>query len=154
MRPPPTRYKVVERGRRLEVIDTSTGKPASSPAPLPLAGVRGGDFGTAPRDPSAPPASGRHAQAGSAGLDSGTFVTRRWYDDKAPRTIRMNYVNRARFTNLRYGIAIAVALLVVLAFLFWPFALILVVLVTVNPKIRAQIRAGVTRWIDGFDQAA
>lgn len=156
MRPPPTRYKVVERGRRLEVIDTLTGKPASSsvPLPLPLAGVRGGDVGAAPRDLSAPPASGRHAQAGSAGLDSGTFVTRRWYDDKAPRTIRMNYSNRAGLTNLRYGIAIAVALLVVLAFLFWPFALILVVLVTVNPKIRTQIRASITSWIDGFDQAA
>jgi hypothetical protein len=66
----------------------------------------------------------------------------------------MNYSNRARLTNLRYGIAIAVALLVVLAFLFWPFALILVVLVTVNPKIRTQIRASITSWIDGFDQAA
>lgn len=154
MRPPPTRYKVVERGRRLEVIDTLTGKSASSSVSLPLAGVKGGGVGAAPRDLSAPPASGRRAQAGSAGLDSGAFVTRRWYDDKAPRTIRMNYVNRARLTNLRYGIAVAVALLVVLAFLFWPFAMILVVLVTMNPKIRTQIRTGITRWIDGFDQAA
>jgi hypothetical protein len=154
MRPPPTRYKVVERGRRLEVIDTWTGQSASSSVPLPLAGVRGGDFGTAPRDLSAPPASGRHAQTCSAGLDSGTFVTRRWYDDKAPRTIRMNYSSRARLNNLRYGIAVAVALLVVLAFLFWPLALVLVVAVTMNPKIRMQIRAGITRWIDGFDQAA
>jgi len=55
---------------------------------------------------------------------------------------------------LRYGIAVAVALLVVLAFLFWPFALILAVLVTMNPKMRTQIRTGITRWIDGFDQAA
>jgi hypothetical protein len=145
----------VERGRRLEVIDTLTGEPVSrSSAPLPLAGARG-EVGPGPRDlsapPYAPPTSG--AGAGSAGLDSGTFVTRRWYDDKAPRTIRMNYSNRARLTNLRYGIAVAVALLVVLAFLFWPFALVLVVVVTMNPKIRAQIRTGVTRWIDGFDQA-
>jgi hypothetical protein len=155
MRPPPTRYKVVERGRRLEVIDTWSGEPVSrSSAPLPLAGARGGEVGPGPRDLSAPPASGRGAQAGSAGLDSGTFVTRRWYDDKAPRTIRMNYSNRARLTNLRYGIAVAVALLVVLAFMFWPFALILVFLVTANPKIRTQIRTAITRWIDGFDQAA
>jgi hypothetical protein len=158
MRPPPTRYKVVERGRRLEVIDTLTGQPASSSVPLPLAGgARGGDIGAPARDLSAPPIpppSGRGAQPGSAGLDSGTFVTRRWYDDKAPRTIRMNYSNRARLTNLRYGIAVAVALLVVLAFMFWPFALILVAAVTLNPKIRTQIRTGITRWIDGFDQAA
>lgn len=157
MRPPPTRYKVVERGRRLEVIDTLTGEPVSRPsAPLPLAGTRGGEVGPGPRDlsaaPSAAPANG--AQAGSVGIDSNSFVTRRWYDEKAPRTIRLNYSNRARLTHLRYGIAVAVALLVVLAFLFWPFALILAVLVTMNPKMRTQIRTGITRWIDGFDQAA
>jgi hypothetical protein len=28
------------------------------------------------------------------------------------------------------------------------------VLVTMNPKIRTQIRASITSWIDGFDQAA
>lgn len=153
MRPPPTRYKVVERGRRLEVIDTLTGEPVSRPSvPLPPAGTREEEIGSGPRDLSAPPASG--ARAGSAGIDSNSFVTRRWYDDKAPRMIRMNYSNRARLTNLRYGIAVAAALLVVLAFLFWPFALVLVVAVTMNPKIRTQIRTGVTRWIDGFDQAA
>lgn len=157
MRPPPTRYKVVERGRRLEVIDTLTGEPVSrSPAPLPLAGARGGEVGPGPRDLSAPPSapSASGGRGGSAGIDSNSFVTRRWYDDKAPRTIRMNYSNRARLTNLRYGIAVAAALLVVLAFLFWPFALILVVAVTLNPKIRTQIRGSITSWIDGFDQAA
>lgn len=156
MRPPPTRYKVVERGRRLEVIDTLTGKPASSSVPLPLAEReigrrRDGDL-SAP-SPN-PPVSGGGARTGNAGLDSDIFVTRRWYDDKAPRTIRLNYVNRGRLTHLRYGIAIAAALLVVLAFWFWPLAIFLVFALAAGPKLRAQLRAGITNWIDGFDQAA
>lgn len=149
MRPPPTRYKVVERGRRLEVIDTLTGEPVSRPSvPLPLSGgIRGPDAGTAPRDPAA-------SSGGSAGIDSGMFVTKRWYDDKAPRAIRINRAARAQFTNLRFSIAIAVALLVVMGFLFWPFLVILAFLLGTGPKLRAQLRAASTRWLDRLDQAA
>jgi hypothetical protein len=158
MQPPPSRYKVVERGRRLEVIDTRTGKPASSSVPLPLAGARGGDGLRRGRDGdlSGPPtpASGRGATTDTAGIDSGIFVTRRWFDDKAPRTIRMNYTNRARLLNLRWGLAIAVALLVALSFLFWPLAIVLVFALVFGPKLRAQLRTVSTRWLDGFDQAA
>jgi hypothetical protein len=82
------------------------------------------------------------------------FVTRRWFDDKAPRSIRMNYANRARLLNLRWGAAIAVALLVVLSFLFWPLAVMLVFALIFGPKLRAQLRVVSTRWLDGFDQAA
>lgn len=157
MQLPPTRYKVVERGRRLEVIDTLTGKPASS-VPLPLAGARGGDDLRGRRDnilsvPPPTPASGRGA-AGESGADSAVFVTRRWFDDKAPRTIRMNYVNRARLLNLRYGVAIGVALLVVLSFWFWPLAIILVFALAFGPKLRAQLRTASTSWLDRLDQAA
>lgn len=153
MRPPPTRYKVVERGRRLEVIDTWSGEPVSRPSvPLPLVGTRGGEVGPGPRDLSAPPANG--ARAGSAGIDSNSFVTRRWYDDKAPRTIRLNYATRSRLTQLRYGAAVAIALLVVLSFLFWPIAIFLVFALAAGPKLRAQLRAASTSWIDGLDQAA
>ena len=149
MRAPPTRYKVVERGRRLEVIDTLTGEPVSRPSvPLPLAGgARGADIGTAPRDPAAS-ARGR----GSAGIDSGMFVTKSWYDDQAPRAIRINRAARAQFTNLRYGVAVAVALLVVMGFLFWPLLVILAFLLATGPKLRAQLRTASTRWLDGLDQ--
>ncbi|NIJ21225.1 hypothetical protein FHS95_002928 [Sphingomonas naasensis] len=132
MRPPPSRYKVVERGRRLEVIDTRTGAPV----------VRA----PAPSSPS-------RKQSG-AGIDSDVLVTRRWYDDKAPRAIRINYATRARLLNLRWGIAIAVAMLVGLSFLFWPLAVFLVVALVAGPKLRAQLRAGSTSWLDGLDQAA
>ncbi|MCX8474455.1 MAG: hypothetical protein MT490_01550 [Sphingomonas sp.] len=130
MRPPPTRYKVVERGRRLEVIDTLTGEPVSRP----------------------PPASSR--QGSGAGIDSDVFVTKRWYDDKAPRAIRINYATRARLLNLRWGIALGVALLIALSFLFWPLAIFLVFALAAGPKLRAQLRAASTSWLDGLDQAA
>jgi hypothetical protein len=149
MQPPPSRYKVVERGRRLEVIDTRTGKPASS--------VPHGDTGAVRRDlsgPPAPPVSGRGAKGESAGIDSSTFVTRRWFDDKAPRAIRLNYANRARLLNLRWIVAVAIALLVVLSFWFWPLAILLVFALAFGPKLRAQLRAASTRWLDGLDQAA
>ena len=90
----------------------------------------------------------------SAGVDSGTFVTRRWYDDRAPRTIRLNYATRSRLTQLRYGVAVAIAMLVVLSFLFWPIAIFLVFALAAGPKLRAQLRAASTSWIDGLDQAA
>jgi hypothetical protein len=154
MQPPPSRYKVVERGRRLEVIDTRTGKPASS-VPLPLAGGaigrgRDGDL----TGPPTPPASGRGAQGASAGIDTNVFVTRRWFDDKAPRSIRLNYANRAQLLNLRWVAAIAIALLVVVSFWFWPLAIMLVFALAFGPKLRAQLRAASTRWLDRLDQAA
>jgi len=131
MQPPPSRYKVVERGRRLEVIDTRTGKPASSSVRVPENG--GG-------------------KTAGAGIDSDVFVTKRWYDDKAPRRIRMNFVNRQRLLGLRWWIAVAVAILVVLSFLFWPLAIVLVVALAAGPKLRAQLRVASTRWLDGLDQ--
>jgi hypothetical protein len=49
---------------------------------------------------------------------------------------------------------VAVALLVALSFLFWPFLAICWSCCWCSPKLRAQLRAAVTSWIDGFDQAA
>ncbi|WP_240700127.1 hypothetical protein [Sphingomonas gei] len=100
------------------------------------------------------PASGRGAEADSAGIDSGVFVTKRWFDDKAPRTIRMNFANRARLLNLRWVAAIAIALLVVLSFWFWPLAILVVAALAFGPKLRAQLRAASTSWFDGFDQTS
>ncbi len=157
MQVPPPRYKVVERGRRLEVIDTRTGKPASSHVPLPLAGSRGGAIGAAPHDltgPPATPASGRGATKDGAGIDPGVFVTKRWFDDKAPRTIRLNFTNRAQLLNLRWVAAVAIALFVVLSFWFWPLAIFLVFALAFGPKLRAQLRAASTSWLDRLDQAA
>jgi hypothetical protein len=132
-KPPPSRYKVIERGRRLEVIDTLTGQPASRSLPPPRADGGGGRQG---------------------GVEDGdSFTTRRWYDDKAPRRIRLNFATRKRFDQLRMTIAIVVALLVAFAFLFWPFFVpLLVVAGAVGWQQRVQARTAVTRFLDGFDQ--
>ena len=146
---PPPRYRVVERGRRLEVIDTWKGEAVSAQAPLPMA------EGTAPRDLAAPPirTSGSAPKA-NAGPDSGSFVTRPWYDSKAPRLIPLNERTRARIGNLRTGIAVATAVAVALFFLLWPFALIALFAVLASGQVRRGLRGVSTGWIDALDQAA
>ena len=132
---PPTRYRVVERGRRLEVIDTWSGERVT-----PLRD-RPGATRTGPR------------QETSDAAEGAAFTTKPWFDDKAPRIVRMNYATTARIKNLRYAIAVAIALVVVLCFLFWPLALILPFALLGTPKLRDQLRGASTRWIDGLDQA-
>lgn len=142
--PPPSRYRIVERGRRLEVIDTRTGKPVPSSVPPRL----GQD------DRKGRPLLQRLRRA-PAGVDDGNvFTTRRWYDEKGPRTVRMNFRTRAKIDRLRYGAAIAIALLVAFGALLWPVGPILLVSLASAPKLRAQLRAWTTRWVDGLDQAA
>lgn len=158
---PPSRYRVEERGRRLVVIDRKTGREVSHvKSPLPLVGGVGGANGRAGRRRSgeAPPASGRGAQGWKFGLKQAratpeSFVTRSWFDAKAPRTIKLNYTAHSRLAALRFGGAILIALLVTGSFLFWPWFPFLIGMVLTPPKTRARLREASTRWIDGFDQA-
>ena len=148
--PPPSRYKVVERGRRLEVIDTHTGRPVSH-APRPAdrsEGARGGVLDLGARKPD-------KASDGPAGVEDGAaFTTRRWFDAKAPRRIRTNFATRSRLDQLRFGLALAIALIIAFCFLFWPFFPILVIAALATPRLRTQLRDASTRWIDTLDQAA
>lgn len=129
---PPTRYRIVERGRRLEVIDTWTGEPAERPS--------------AKRRTS--------PMLRRLGSGDGTrFTTSALYDAKGPRTLKLDYAATARLKRLRFAVAFGVAITVALAFWLWwaiPFA----VLAVFNPRVREGIRAGITRYLDGFDQAA
>lgn len=161
---PPSRYRVEERGRRLVVIDRKTGREVShTKAPLPLAGGIGGGDGQKRRGiriapPTAPPASGRGAQAWRFGIQRpkatpDSFVTRSWFDAKAPRTIKLNYTAHSRLATLRFGGAILIALLVTGSFLFWPWFPVTLAAVLTPQKTRERLREASTRWIDGFDQA-
>jgi hypothetical protein len=153
---PPSRYRVEERGRRLVVIDRKTGREVSpTKSPLPLAGGVGGGDGQKRRGP-APPSSG--AQGWKFGLKQpratpDSFVTRSWFDTKAPRTIKLNYTAHSRLATLRFGGAILIALLVTGSFLFWPWFPFTLAAVLTPQKTRERLRAASTRWIDGFDQA-
>ena len=154
---PPSRYRVEERGRRLVVIDRKTGREVShTKSPLPLAGGVGGGDGSQKRREPAPPASG--AQGWKFGLKQAratpdSFVTRNWFDAKAPRTIKLNYTAHSRLATLRFGGAILIALLVTGSFLFWPWFPFTLAAVLTPQKTRERLRAASTRWIDGFDQA-
>lgn len=157
---PPSRYRVEERGRRLVVIDRKTGREVSpTKSPLPLAG--GVDSPKRQRPgaaaPPSPPPSGREAQGWKFGFQQRkatpeSFVTRSWFDAKAPRTIKLNYTAHSRLAALRFGAAILIALLVTASFLFWPWFPFTLAAVLTPPKTREHLRAASTRWIDGFDQ--
>jgi len=133
---PPSRYRVVERGRRLEVIDTRKSERSPVGAPRPAAARR-----------RTPP------MLRSLGSRDGTgFTTSPLYDDKGPRTLRLDHAATARLKQLRFAIAVGVAAAVALAFLAWwtvPVALA----VLANPRARAGLRGAATRYLDGFDRA-
>ncbi|WP_313536617.1 hypothetical protein [Sphingomonas sp.] len=82
-----------------------------------------------------------------------SFVTRSWFDARAPRTIKLNDTAHARLAALRFGGAILIALLVTGSFLFWPWFPFTLAAVLTPQKTRERLRAASTRWIDGFDQA-
>ncbi|WP_245825086.1 hypothetical protein [Sphingomonas azotifigens] len=158
---PPSRYRVEERGRRLVVVDRATGREVSpTKSPLPLAGGEGSPKrrGLRSAPPPSPPASGRGGQAWRFGIQRpkatpDSFVTRSWFDAKAPRTIKLNYAAHSRLATLRFAGAILIALLVTGSFLFWPWFPFTLAAVLAPAKTRARLREASTRWIDGFDQA-
>jgi hypothetical protein len=164
---PPTRFRVVERGRRLEVIDTATGraitsKPSSTPAasatrrddrPLLLDRVvdRPADVRAAlKRKPSGLPRATRFDGTVS-------FTTRAFYDDRAPRTVtldpaRAKMLRGAAFAALLLPI-ITPALLLMLAWSSFPLLFGLAA-VAFNSKVRGRLRAAVTALIDRYADPA
>ncbi|MCW3834774.1 hypothetical protein ACFQ1E_03080 [Sphingomonas canadensis] len=142
---PPTRYRVVERGRRLEVIDTwaRDGVPERPRSPLPAAGRRDA---RQPRNAQPRPAAPRRpAPAGSR-----TLVTSRWYDAKGPRAILLSAeaerkLGGARTTAIGAGVAA-----LVFAALFWPLSLVALLFALFRA---GAIRGWITVWLDKLDQA-
>jgi hypothetical protein len=133
---PPTRYRIVERGRRLEVIDSWKGEPVRPPQPA---------------SPSKRRSSPLLHKLGSG--DGTGFTTSALYDAKGPRTLRLDYAAVARLRQVRFVLAIGVAVLVALAFYsLWAIAVLFALFA--NTKVRSGLRDAITRWLDGFDQAA
>ena len=165
MNMPPTRFRVVERGRRLEVIDTATGRAVgdrlrATPA-APAGRARRDDppllldrtvDGRAPstRTPGGLPRATRFDGTVS-------FTTRAFYDDHAPRTVTLD---PARATTLRWSafglrllLIVTPALLLMLAWSSFPLLVVLAA-VAFNPKVRERVRAGVTSLIDRYADPA
>lgn len=141
---PGTRYKVVERGRRLEVIDTWNNNAPVKPiraeaAPPPRDDARG-----AIEQMRAP----RLDQRGGRMLN-----TKPWYDAKAPRTILLNEHGEAKMKGLRVVAMVMLAIGGVLAFLFWPL-LFIVPFVVMNGETRKSLRKASTKYLDEINQPA
>lgn len=120
---PPPRWKVVERGRRLEVIDTATG--------LPLA-------------------SGMAARPDMISADRGaTLATRRFYDAKGPRVIALDTAAQERLGRVKAVVAAVIAAWLA-AGVFMPLFLI-PVLGLLQPKVRQRLRDVATKFIDTLE---
>lgn len=132
--PPRSRYRVVERGRRLEVIDTQ--RPGAS-AP--------------PADPQRPPLLAklprRTAFDGSARLTTASF-----YDDKAPRTIALDPTSATivRWTGIG---AIILVIAYIAAACVWPW-LFAAIPLFIDKRMREPMRRAATRWLDRVEREA
>ncbi|MGE7206378.1 hypothetical protein ACQKJZ_11935 [Sphingomonas sp. NPDC019816] len=139
---PPTRFRVVERGRRLEVIDTQAKRP-SAPTPqkpLDLASLPTGAVDRAK-------AGDRTWLPTKIRFDGGlVWTTRRFYDAKGPRTLTLN---AGTVGQLRMAAGILIA-----AFIGWLIlasfvpALLGLPLLLASGKTRETLRSAVTDWID------
>ena len=141
---PPSRYKVVEEGRRLVVVDRLTGervkhqiheKPHRPDMPAM----------EAPRREMRAP-----APRPSAGGPARSFTTESWYDDKAPRTLLLDD-DKLGALMLVGGVAVCVALV---AFFFLGFvALFALGFILLQKGTRTSVRRGVTGWLDSLPAA-
>ena len=145
--PPPPRYRVVERGRRLEVIDTrGGGSPSDSRRDK------------APRNQLLNPDDGMAklfrtvALALSLGArdDDGRplFTTADWFDAKGPRTVVLDDRGAQRLVT---GLLISLAVLTGTWLAIGPFALGLPVLALAFASQHG--RPLLARWFDGFERA-
>lgn len=81
--------------------------------------------------------------------DAEFFDTRRWFDDKGPRRVRLSKAGREQLNGAILIVFGGLAMGVIAALLTNPLIL-LGGLALLSEKARASIRARVTRWIDGL----
>jgi hypothetical protein len=142
--PPPSRYRVVERGRRLVVLDMwNGGSPVSHAPPAKVSAE-------APRRDA--PVTNVAAET----LDMrgrAIVTTSRLYDLKGPRRITVDLQHEEKIKTFKVMIAVAAILFVATA-LVWPWLFVPAALVLIQPRARNWMRAQATDWLDGADQAA
>ncbi len=145
---PPTRYRVVEQGRRLIVIDTQAGRSSAPPVFVSRREmVSGRPDALEARRPQAGGAEPRGRYAGGEGF---SFVTARWYDGAGPRRIRLDPDGTTQLIAvLLIGLVVAGFLVTLIG---WPILLVLGFL-AFNPKVRAGLgKAGAT-WLTALDKS-
>lgn len=145
---PPSRYKVVERDRRLVVIDTLTGKPASAPGPVPPATRHERPVPPSPERPVTEAEPRRIDDRSGAQI----LATSRLYDLKAPRQIVMGDRFNEKFGKAIGGWLVGLFFAFSIAFLFFPWLLVLPVFLFFQPKVRAAIRQWITARLDEVER--
>jgi hypothetical protein len=137
---PPSRWRVVERNRRLEVVDTHTGKRVATPRV------------------AEPPVPGRNAKSNLPLLrrtrfdGGGELTTHRLFDEKAPRTIALDAGSASVVSRVQLGLLFA-AMIGLAAIALWPWLLALLVL-PFRQEIRRPFRRRITAWLDRVEREA
>ncbi|MFL9839990.1 hypothetical protein ABS767_03350 [Sphingomonas sp. ST-64] len=150
---PPSRYKVVERGRRLVVIDTLTGRPASPEhgsveAPAPRS--RGKPPSTTGTRPVEELAARRIDDRSGAAI----VTTSPLYDLKAPRSIVLDDRFNDRIGKAIGGWMIGLFSGLGFAIIFFPWLMVVPVIALLQPKVRAAIRQWITSRLDEVQAAS
>ena len=144
---PPSRYRVVERGRRLVVLDSwNDDAPVVRAPPPSLDGPR--------VEPDLGPDDIRTdlkvaALALRAGSAQPILETRAWFDDKAPRRILLDPARQGR-ASLLLVMVIVLGMLMLVA-IGWPVLFVLGWLLF-TPAVRKGMRRFTTRWLDRAGQ--
>jgi hypothetical protein len=140
LQPPPSRYRVVERGRRLEVIDTQTGAASGGREVAPLTSARPGVFG---RTVARAASLGATDAAGRA-----LYTTATWFDDRGPRTLLLDEVGTRKLARAAATVAlVTVVAVAVLGVFAWAVPV-------VGWAVMSQHgRVPMARWLDGFTPA-
>lgn len=154
---PGTRYKVIERGRRLEVIDTWNGNAAvtpSRPAPAERAPQRDAlaardALKAARRERPSPVGALRAPKIDQRGQR--LLQTKDWYDTKGPRQIVVTPQGEEKLKGLRIIAFVILFILAVMAFLFWPL-LFIVPFIAFNDGTRKGMRSAATQFLDELNQ--
>lgn len=164
---PPSRYRVVEKDRRLVVLDTYNGNmPVTGtvvPPPAPPARMRldrASPRMAAPararldRHEAAEPVTQddiaadvrRAAQAVRSGTAQPILTTLAWFDNKGPRRILLNPNSSGSG-----GVILAVIAIFLMAGIFligWPLVVVLG-FILLQPGTRKGLRSAITAWLDG-----
>lgn len=160
--PPPSRYRVVERDRRLVVIDTwdKSAPPVGAPTPpAPSTSrptrpdLRGAMSATPERKGGI---GGLVVSLACGGAMDGEWrpilTTKEYYDAKGPREIILSPPAAQRLGRLLSRAAIALA---VIAVLLWAFPYLLILLVGGfwfgTAALDSAAKPAVTRWLDGLE---
>lgn len=122
--PPPPRYRIYERNRRLVVID---------------------QWASASVDKAESPQ--KQGKLNRVAFDGRTgFTTHPLFDTKGPRTIILDPGSAQTVTTVKVALVVGAAIFVMLAFVT-PY-LLLPLIILLQRRFREQIRAGATAWLD------